>query len=74
LILGLCFVTVKELQVIRVKKYVEQHDKERIVISHFEVLYDNVTEILGNPVDYKNFKTVNEKEENLGWERTIKNG
>ena len=51
---------------IRAKKYVEQHDKERIVISHFEILYDNVTEILGNPVDYKNFKTVQEQKR-ISW-------
>lgn len=49
---------VKEFQIIKAKKYVEQHDKERIVISHFEILYDNVTEVLGTPVDYKNFKSV----------------
>ena len=54
---------------IRAKKYVEQHDKERIVISHFEILYDNVTEILGNPVDYKNFKTVQEQKRISSMER-----
>jgi len=52
------YLQVKEFQVIKAKKYVEQHDKERIVISHFEIIYDNITEVLGTPVDYKNFKNV----------------
>lgn len=47
------------MNILKVKKFInpEQNvDKERIIIASFELLYSNVTELIGKPIDYKNYK------------------
>lgn len=53
----------KDLSIIRCKKYIDESngdkDKERIIISTYDLIYANITEPIGKPIDYKNYKQNN---------------
>ncbi|KAL4509227.1 hypothetical protein ABPG72_018158 [Tetrahymena utriculariae] len=49
----------KDLCIIRCKKYIDDsnHDKERIIISNYDLIYSNIQEIIGRPIEYKQYKS-----------------
>nr|D8UYN9.2 RecName: Full=Replication protein A 70 kDa DNA-binding subunit; Short=RP-A p70; AltName: Full=Replication factor A protein 1; Short=RF-A protein 1 [Tetrahymena thermophila SB210]ADB03555.2 replication protein complex A largest subunit [Tetrahymena thermophila] len=49
----------KDLCIIKCKKYIDDsnHDKERIIISNYELIYSNIQEQIGKPIEYKQYKS-----------------
>lgn len=52
-------IIVKDLSILKVKKFINTDnsvDRERIIVATFELLYSNVTDLIGKPIEYKNYK------------------
>ncbi|EGR32321.1 hypothetical protein IMG5_088090 [Ichthyophthirius multifiliis] len=50
---------IKQYDILQVKKYFDNEietTKDRTIIQDYEVLYTNITEIIGDPLDYKDYK------------------